>query len=83
MSDCVQSSCDFLLQAVRNSGLNFSCQETPFSIFLTVRKSFVKTFQFQASGNILKSVANKFEKNHDLIEENKSLKEAFYNLRMF
>ena len=82
MSDCVQSSCDFLLQSVRNSGLNFFCQETPFSIFLTVRKSFVRSVQFQPSGNNFNSVNNRFEKNHELIEENKSLKEAFYKLKV-
>ena len=35
----IQKSCSEILNSVRNSKLNFSCQETPFSIYLTVRKS--------------------------------------------
>ena len=77
----VQSSCDFLLYSVRNSGLNFTSQETPFSIFLTLRKSFVKSFQPQ-----IKSEENKlFVKNlkaENLEEVNKKLEEALKNLKM-
>ena len=76
----VQSSCDFLLYSVRNSGLNFTSQETPFSIFLTLRKSFVKSFQPQ-----IKSEENKlFVKNlkaENLKEVNKKLEEALKNLK--
>ena len=76
----VQSSCDFLLYSVRNSGLNFTSQETPFSIFLTLRKSFVKSFQPQ-----IKSEENKlFVKNlkaENLEEVNKKLEEALKNLK--
>ena len=83
MSDCVQSSCNFLLQSVRNSGLNFSCQETPFSIFLTIRKSLVKSFQFQSHRNpsYASEIEDKFDVKSYLIEENKSLKEAFNKLK--
>ena len=42
MLNSVQSSCDFVLYSVRTSGLNFTCQETPYSIFLTLRKTFTK-----------------------------------------
>ena len=46
MTKCksVESSCEFLLHSVRSSNLNFICQETPYSIFLTVRKSLQKSF---------------------------------------
>ena len=42
----IQSSCDTILHSVRSSNLNFSCQETPFSMYLTVRKSLSK-FHFE------------------------------------
>ena len=35
-------SCDKILNSVRSTNLNFSCQETPFSLYLTIRKSLVK-----------------------------------------
>ena len=35
----VRSSYNSVLNSVRDSGLNFSCNETPFSITFTVRKS--------------------------------------------
>ena len=38
----VKNSCDSILKSVRKSCLNFSMQETPFSIYITVRKSLLK-----------------------------------------
>jgi len=40
----IQKSCIQILNSVRNSNLNFSCQETPFSLYLTVRKSWNKKY---------------------------------------
>ena len=75
MFNSAQSSCDFLLHSVRNSGLDFSCQETPFSIFLTLRKSFVKSKYLpnQASPSDVKE--------EKLIGENKSFNDAFNRLK--
>ena len=42
----VKNSCDFIINSVRNSALNFSSQETPYSLYLTIRKSFVKSTIF-------------------------------------
>ena len=42
MSVNIEAKCDFLLNKIRNSGLNFSCQETPYSLFVTLRKSLIK-----------------------------------------
>ena len=39
---CVQKSCDLVVNSVRASFLNFSIQETPYSLYLTIRKSFSK-----------------------------------------
>lgn len=44
-----QSSCDSILQLVRCSYLNFEIKETPFSLFLTIRKSFNKSFRVHQS----------------------------------
>ena len=38
----IGATCNSLLGNIRESGLNFSCQETPFSMYITVRKSFSK-----------------------------------------
>ena len=38
----VQNSCEFILKNIRSSSLNYAVQETPFSLYLTIRKSFVK-----------------------------------------
>ena len=39
MAEDIQNSCAKILSSVRNSNLNYSSQETPFSIYMTVRKS--------------------------------------------
>ena len=44
-----QSSCESILQFVRSSALNFEIRETPFSIFLTMRKSFNKNLNVEAA----------------------------------
>ena len=38
----LQKSCDHVLNSVRESCLNFSLQETPYSLYLSVRKSFAR-----------------------------------------
>ena len=38
----IQQSCDRILNNVRCSNLNFSLNETPFSIYITIRKSLTK-----------------------------------------
>ena len=38
----VQKSSDIILSSVRKSSLNYSLQETPFPLYITVRKSFSK-----------------------------------------
>ena len=39
----VRDSCNLVISSVRDSSLNFSIQETPFSLYLTIRKSFIKS----------------------------------------
>ena len=63
----IQKSCSEILNSVRNSNLNFSCQETPFSIYLTVRKSWNR--------KVCETGHHVSEPNSDLIlSENLSLK---------
>ena len=38
----VKTSCDFIINSVRDSSLNCSLQETPYSLYLTIRKTFSK-----------------------------------------
>ena len=47
----VQNSCDFIINSVRNSSLNFSSQETPYSLYLTIRKSFAESKAFPSDPN--------------------------------
>ena len=54
----LDKSCSLILNSVRNSSLNFSVHETPYSLYLTVRKSFAKNRISQDDQNHL-SVANK------------------------
>ena len=42
MATTIQETCGRILQTVRTSNLNYSCQETHYSIYLTVRKSLSK-----------------------------------------
>ena len=39
----IQNYCLLILNTIRASNLNYAVQETPYSIFLTLRKSFTKT----------------------------------------
>ena len=39
----IHNSCLLILNTIRASNLNYAVQETPYSIFLTLRKSFTKT----------------------------------------
>ena len=43
----LQAACEQVLQSVRGTQLNFEIRETPYSIFLTLRKSFTRNFQQQ------------------------------------
>ena len=78
----VKASSDFLLHSVRSSGLNYVCQETPFSIFLTVRKTFVKSISPSPPSPTSILEPEKFNvKQEKLLEDNNSLKEAFNRLK--
>ena len=46
-AEYLEKSCNMILNSVRNSCLNFSIQETPFSLYLTVRKSLARNKSLQ------------------------------------
>ena len=46
-AEFLEKSCNMILNSVRNSCLNFSIQETPFSLYLTVRKSMARNKSLQ------------------------------------
>ena len=46
MEPNAQKACNTILQQTRSSNLNFTFQETPYSVFLTIRKSFSKRRTF-------------------------------------
>ena len=84
----IKNSCDLILNSARNSSLNFTIQETPFSIYLTIRKTLNKsspTFQqncvqpfqiFDADQNEAELVTLK-QKLKDVQESNDILKNDY------
>ena len=78
MAAKAQESCNIILQNLRSSNLNFSAQETPFSIFVTIRKSFTKNGSVGL--NCFQSPVDQLTSNLDtshakaLKSENQSLK---------
>ena len=46
-SVAIDNLCGKILYSVRSSNLNYACQETPYSIYLTIRKSWSKHQQVQ------------------------------------
>ena len=51
MSLTIHNLCDNILNSVRISNLNYACQEKPYSIFLTIRKSWRKGQHVQQLGD--------------------------------
>ena len=90
MSTKLNATCNSILQNIRSSGLHFSSQETPWSIYVTLRKAFVTPRSYQISSvencarenletepelNLLKVEFEKLAGNH------KELENAFENLK--
>ena len=68
------NACDIILNSVRSSNLNFACQETPFSIYLTIRKTQVKLLNPSISQPIER------KDSRSLVDENSTLKEKIQRL---
>ena len=77
--ETIAMSCDEILNSVRSTNLNFSCQETPFSLYLTIRKSLVKFNHAQkppAQTNVNASTSDYL----NIVEENIALKNNLKSL---
>ena len=65
--DTMSTKLNSLLQSIRSSGLNFSCQETPWSIYVTLRKSYVKHRDHQTPSSVVTdSVKENLSTEHEL-----------------
>ena len=74
---------DHIINCVRSSNLNFSYQETPFSLYFTIRKSQVKYNNYQ--DNITSPTPSQVLDNPDmesLMKENLTLKEKLLELEV-
>ena len=69
-------TCDLLLSLVKNSNLNFSLSESPFSVSLSIKKSFIR----KANGILRASNICEFS-SQGLKEENKILKDKNIGLQ--
>ena len=66
-------ACDMVIETMRNSQLNFVLQETPYSAFITIRKSFCK------GATNLTRIQNKTAETHPYIEELKNENDQLQN----
>ena len=73
------SACDSILQRIRSSGLHFCCQETPWSVYVTLRKSFIQSNMNQTS--LSSSTAESTAANLPMTSEITHLKSELENLK--
>ena len=91
MASNLDATCNFLLKSIRSSGLNFSFQETPFSMYVTIRKSFIQSKSTKSSSpdekpvqhnDSVESELDKIKAKYDkLLNEQKSLQKANENIK--
>ena len=75
-------TCEFLLKQLKSTNLNFILQETPYSVYLTIRKSFIKNLNTNNPSqtfNVSEETLNK--KIADLEAENWLLKSNIFGHR--
>ena len=75
-------TCEFLLKQLKSTNLNFILQETPYSVYLTIRKSFIKNLNTNNPSqtfNVSEETLNK--KIADLEAENLLLKSNIFGHR--
>ena len=86
MATYLENTCDFLVHKIRASGLNFSCQETPYSFYITLRKSFTKSrlshprFAISESSDLKEKFEKLSARNTILENKSKQLQRDFENL---
>ena len=72
----LESSLNQVLQVLRNSGLHYSAQETPYSLYISIRKKIRQNTETSSHVVPIQS-SNPDEKNYDLTKECKVLENAF------
>ena len=75
--------CDLLLSHVKSSNLNYSLQESPFSIHLSIKKSFIKdrNGDYLPGCIINNSLESSLYSEKKLVGENEALKEHLENYK--
>ena len=63
----IQDSCARLLTTLRKCNLNYSCQETPYSIYLTVRKSWSKHQQIYETVELFEPVLQSLKAKEEIL----------------
>ena len=68
----VQQSCDAILHSIRFSNLHFTMQETPFSLYVTVRKKHVmdKIEPIENNDTLLNSELVEIKEKYDMLVKN-------------
>ena len=78
----IKESCLSLMDTIRQSSLNFSLQETPFSLYITIRKSFTKSrnLHSQVNQNLMQIQAEKSpaKSDPDILQSRLKLLEDTY-----
>ena len=74
-------SCDLVLKHLKSSNLNFFLQETPFSAYITIRKSFIKDSSSAIPESNTESAEALNNKIKVLQAENVSLKTDLHKLK--
>jgi hypothetical protein len=70
-----------MLDNVRASGLNFCFNKTPFSIYLTLRKSFIKSQNIPALVSLEKKVEASQTKYDNLLSSHENLEKAYLSVK--
>ena len=65
------STCDSVISIIKKSGLNFKIEETPFSVSISIRKTFIK-MNAASAGSFDHTRANQ-----NVLDENSNIKRDF------
>ena len=66
-------TCDHVLNFVKNSNLNYSINESPFSVTISIKKSFIKDKSGCVRGPKIDNICKLLDENKTLTDENQSL----------
>ena len=81
LSSNIHHSCQMIIDGVRSSNLNFSLQETPFSLYVTIRKSYYNTRNYSNRHNQSEPLLDSSKEIDALKAKYKLLEEALESLK--